>query len=116
MQRSSESIGAIAAALAKAQAEITNPEKSLTATIQSPLTRKGERTFRYARCQQGSISSARRSAARDRNRADDCDRQRDRTNPSHHHSCPCLGRMDVLGLAGLPGPAKLRRRIAWEQR
>jgi hypothetical protein len=30
MQRSSESIGAIAAALAKAQAELTNPEKSLT--------------------------------------------------------------------------------------
>jgi len=29
MQRSSESIGAIAAALAKAEAEITNPEKSL---------------------------------------------------------------------------------------
>ena len=33
MHRSSESIGAIAAALAKAQAELTNPEKSLTATI-----------------------------------------------------------------------------------
>ena len=48
MQRSSESIGAIAAALAKAQAEITNPEKSLTATIRSPVPREGERTFRYA--------------------------------------------------------------------
>ena len=35
MQRSSESIGAIAAALAKAQGELTNPEKSLTATIRS---------------------------------------------------------------------------------
>jgi hypothetical protein len=33
MHRSSETIGAIAAALAKAQAELTNPEKSLTATI-----------------------------------------------------------------------------------
>ena len=29
MQRSSESIGTIAAALAKAQIELTNPEKSL---------------------------------------------------------------------------------------
>ncbi len=48
MQRSSESIGAIAAALAKAQAEITNPEKSLTATIRSPILREGDRTFRYA--------------------------------------------------------------------
>jgi hypothetical protein len=48
MQRSSESIGTIAAALAKAQAEITNPEKSLTATIRSPFPREGDRTFRYA--------------------------------------------------------------------
>ena len=48
MQRSSESIGAIAAALAKAQVEITNPEKSLTATIRSPIPREGDRTFRYA--------------------------------------------------------------------
>jgi hypothetical protein len=33
MHRSSETIGTIAGALAKAQAELTNPEKSLTATI-----------------------------------------------------------------------------------
>ena len=41
MQRSSETIGAIAAALAKAQAELTNPEKSLVATIRAsnPLIR-----------------------------------------------------------------------------
>src|SRR5690349_8276618 len=48
MQRSSESIGALAGALAKAQAEIANPEKSLTATIVSPFPREGRRTFRYA--------------------------------------------------------------------
>src|SRR5262249_24903389 len=48
MHRSSESIGTIAAALAKAQAELTNPEKSLTATISSPFPREGHRTFRYA--------------------------------------------------------------------
>src|SRR6202158_1732804 len=48
MQRSSETIGAIAGALAKAQAEITNPEKSLTATIRSPFPRDGDRSFRYA--------------------------------------------------------------------
>jgi hypothetical protein len=48
MQRSSESIGAIAAALAKAQVELTNPEKSLVATIRPPLPREGDRTFRYA--------------------------------------------------------------------
>jgi hypothetical protein len=48
MQRSSESVGALAAALAKAQAEIENPEKSLTATIVSPFSHEGVRTFRYA--------------------------------------------------------------------
>src|SRR3982074_333760 len=48
MHRSSETIGAIAAALAKAQGELTNPEKSLTATIRSPFPREGDRTFRYA--------------------------------------------------------------------
>ncbi len=48
MQRSSESIGAIAAALAKAQGELTNPEKSLTATIRSDAPGAAERSFRYA--------------------------------------------------------------------
>jgi hypothetical protein len=48
MHRSSETIGTIAAALAKAQAELTNPEKSLTATIRSGRPGEGERSFRYA--------------------------------------------------------------------
>jgi hypothetical protein len=48
MQRSSESIGAIAGALAKAQSELINPEKSLIATIRSPFPRESDRTFRYA--------------------------------------------------------------------
>jgi hypothetical protein len=48
MHRSSETIGAIAAALAKAQGELSNPEKSLTATIRSPFPSEGDRTFRYA--------------------------------------------------------------------
>ena len=48
MHRCSETIGAIAAALAKAQGELSNPEKSLIATIRSPFPREGDRTFRYA--------------------------------------------------------------------
>jgi ERF superfamily len=48
MHRSSENIGTIAAALAKAQGELTNPEKSLIATIRSPSPCEGDRTFRYA--------------------------------------------------------------------
>ena len=48
MQRSSESIGTIAAALAKAQGELVNPEKSLVATIRSDGPGAAERSFRYA--------------------------------------------------------------------
>ena len=48
MQRSSESIGTIAAALAKAQAQLVNPEKSSVATIREDGRRGVERTFRYA--------------------------------------------------------------------
>src|SRR6266851_1117229 len=53
MHRSSESIGTITGALAKAQAELTNPEKSLTATIRSPFPRESDRTFRYASLSSG---------------------------------------------------------------
>src|SRR3954471_4868922 len=48
MHRSSEHIGTIAAALARAQAELMNPEKTLTAIIRSPFPREDDRTFRYA--------------------------------------------------------------------
>jgi hypothetical protein len=48
MQRSSESIGTIAAALAKAQGELVNPEKSLVATVRSEGAGAAERSFRYA--------------------------------------------------------------------
>ena len=53
VQRSSDSIGAIASALAKAQSELTNPEKSLVATIRSPFPREGDKTFRYASLSSG---------------------------------------------------------------
>src|SRR5215469_1468060 len=49
MQRSSPSIAALATALAKAQTELTNPEKSLTGTIEPPGRGEGgARQFRYA--------------------------------------------------------------------
>ena len=53
MQRSSETIGAIAAALAKAQAELTNPEKALIATIRAANPRDRDQTFRYAALSSG---------------------------------------------------------------
>jgi hypothetical protein len=48
MPRSSESIAALASALAKAQAELINPDKSLTATVRSGRPGEGARSFRYA--------------------------------------------------------------------
>jgi len=53
MQRSSETIGKIAAALAKAQAQVVNPEKSLVGTIRSDRLDATERTFRYASLSSG---------------------------------------------------------------
>ena len=53
MQRSSETIGQIAAALAKAQAELTNPEKALIATIRAANPRDQDQTFRYAALSSG---------------------------------------------------------------
>src|SRR6516225_9247766 len=48
MQLASETIGTIAAALAKAQAQLVNPEKSLVGTIRSDQASGAERSFRYA--------------------------------------------------------------------
>jgi len=48
VQRPSETIGTLAAALAKAQAQLVNPEKSLVATIRSDAAGGSERSFRYA--------------------------------------------------------------------
>src|SRR6516164_1398598 len=53
MQRSSETIGAIAAALARAQAKLTNPEKALIATIRASNPRDHDQTFRYAALSSG---------------------------------------------------------------
>jgi hypothetical protein len=48
MPRSSETVAALASALAKAQAELVNPEKTLTATIRIGRPGENERSFRYA--------------------------------------------------------------------
>ena len=48
MHQSSETVGKIAAALAQAQRQLENPEKTLMATIASPFPREGTISFRYA--------------------------------------------------------------------
>jgi hypothetical protein len=53
MPRSSESVAALASALAKAQAELVNPEKSLTATIKATRAGEEDRIFRYASLSSG---------------------------------------------------------------
>ena len=76
MHRSSETIGAIAAALAKAQGELTNPEKSLIATIRSPFPRESrpDLPLRLARQRPGHRPQ-KPWPARDRHRPDDRHRQ-----------------------------------------
>jgi hypothetical protein len=53
VHRSSPSIASLAAALAKAQAELVNPEKSLTATIRLEGRGGSDQTFRYASLSSG---------------------------------------------------------------
>ena len=102
MQRSSDTIGAIAGALAKAQIELANPEKSLTATIRSPFPREGDRSFRYASLSTG-LDLVRKclgqhEIATVQTTAID---EAGGTDPADHDPCPFLRRMGVLGLAGL---------------
>jgi hypothetical protein len=53
MHRSSESIAQLAAALAKAQGELINPEKTLKATIREDGQRGADKTFSYASLSSG---------------------------------------------------------------
>jgi hypothetical protein len=48
MEQSSGSIGSLAAALARAQVELINPEKSMVATIRPEGRGAAEQIFRYA--------------------------------------------------------------------
>ena len=63
MPRTSQSIGAIAAALAKAQCDLANPEKSCAATIRSEVPGGAERRFRYAPLSKG-LEIVRKSLSR----------------------------------------------------
>ena len=53
MQRTSDSISSLAAALAKAQIELANPEKSLVGTIEPAAGEGSARLFRYASLSSG---------------------------------------------------------------
>ena len=103
MPRSSETVAALASALAKAQAELVNPEKSLTATIRTGRAGEGERSFRYAPLSSG-LDIVRKTLGQHEiaTRADDGHRPNGRHGQFDHHARPRLRRMDRFGLAGLP--------------
>ena len=102
MQRSSESIACLAAALAKAQAELTNPEKSLVATIRPNGPGEAERSFRYAPLSSG-LDIVRKTLGQHeiatvQTTAID---QTAGHRQSHDRAGAFLRGMDCLGLAGL---------------
>ena len=92
MHRSSDTIGNISGALAKAQAELTNPEKSLVAIIRSPFPREADRTFRYAPLSSG-LDIVRKSLGRHEIatiQSTDIDKEGRPPSP-HDHSCAFVG-------------------------
>jgi len=94
MFRSSETIGIIASALARAQAEIVHPEKLLVATLRSP-SRQDLPLCRALQRPEHRSQIPRRE--RNRDRADDGDRSGRRADPPHHGAGPFIGRMAVSG-------------------
>ncbi len=103
MQQSSSSIGSLAAALAKAQIELVNPEKSMVATIRADGAGRGEQIFRYAPLSSG-LDVVRKTLGKTRDRccAGNRDRSRGRNRSCHDPAVPFVWRMDRLGLASLP--------------
>ena len=102
MHRSSESIGTIAAALAKAQMELTNPEKSLIGAIGSPF-RDDQRTFRYAPLSSG-LDIVRKSLGRHEIATVQTTALNKETGtyPPDDHARAFVWGMAVLGMAGVP--------------
>jgi len=96
MQRSSQSIANLAAALAKAQAELVNPEKSLVATIRSDGPRGIEQTFRYAPLSSG-LDIVRKTLGQH----EIATVQTTSIDQTHDRTGACVGRMDCIGLASL---------------
>ena len=103
MQRSSQTIGTIAAALAKAQAQLVNPEKSLVGTIRPDGQRGTEQNFRYAPLSSGldivrkTLSQHEIAAVQITSIDDSAGIVRLSTVLAH-----ASGEMDWVGLAGVP--------------
>jgi hypothetical protein len=113
MPRSSESVAALASALAKAQGELVNPEKSLIVVIRPSRAGEEERSFRYSPLSSGlDIVRQDIEPARDRDDPDHRDRQGGAGGQPDHHAHPLFRRVDRVRLAGLPNRREARR---WQQ-
>ena len=114
MHRSSDTIATIAAALAKAQVELTNPEKSLVATIRSPFPGRRTAPSAMPRCRAGWTSCARALAGMRSRRSS---LQRLTRKPVCFASPPFLRIRPANGFHQNGRYARLRtspRRSAWE--
>src|SRR5215467_8480176 len=101
MHWSSEAIGTIAAALAKAQAELVNPEKSLVGTIRSDQADTSERSFRYAPLSSG-LDIVRKTLSHHEIATVQTTSIDESVGIVRQHSFgTCLWRMDCVGLASL---------------
>ena len=102
MHRSSESIASLAGALAKAQAELVNPEKSLVGTVRLDSRSDAERSFRYAPLSSG-LDIVRKTLGLHEiaTLADDRHRSVCRHRQPDNGTGALFGRMDCLGLAGM---------------
>src|SRR5262245_36913438 len=96
MPRSSKTVVALASALAKAQAELVNPEKSLTARIRSGRPGEGERSFRYAPLSSGLDIVRKTLGQKEIATLDDRHRSGCRHGPFDHQARPHLRRMDIV--------------------
>ena len=103
MPRSSESVAALASALAKAQAELVNPEKSLTAIDPDRPAQGRGSAASVMRPLSSGLDIVRKTLGQHEiaTRADDRHRPDRRDGQSDHHACARLRRMDRIGLAGL---------------
>jgi hypothetical protein len=104
MQRSSASIAALASALAKAQIQLTNPEKSLVGTIEPQRGEGSARQFRYAPLSSG-LEIVRKTLGQHEIatvQTTAIDQAAGIVNPDDG-ACAFLRRMDRLRLAGLRG-------------
>ena len=95
MHRSSESVAAIATALAKAQTELSNPEKAMVGTVYS-VRSDSPHSFRYASLSSGLDIIRKTLGGQQIAIAQTTDIDRANDPPAH------LGGVDLLGLAGLP--------------